>query len=65
MEALNKIAVIGNLIGETEKMALTLKLKKKKKRVERNLIAKSVWMGQSCFLLFLKQTSSLAITTLQ
>lgn len=31
MEALNKIAVIGNLIGETEKMALTLKLKKKKK----------------------------------
>lgn len=30
MEALNKIAVIGNLIGETEKMALTLKFRKKK-----------------------------------
>lgn len=34
MEALNKIAVIGNLIGKTEKMASTLKLKKKKKKKE-------------------------------
>lgn len=64
MEALNKIAVIGNLIGETEKMALTLKFKKKK-GVKRNLIANSVWMGQGCFLLFSKQTSSLASTALQ
>lgn len=31
MEALNKVLVIGNLIGKTEKIACTLKLKKKKK----------------------------------
>lgn len=30
VEALNKIVVIGNLTGETEKVALNLKLKKKK-----------------------------------
>lgn len=31
MEALNKVVVIGNLIGKTEKIACTLKLKKKKR----------------------------------